>query len=147
MVTGVPGQLDPARISHAAQYGPVVDRQVEQGGRQCGDQSAVGHQDDRAVRPAARLVGTPFIEVGNELVDHRQAACRDVDPALAAMRCPPGIVTPRQPRTRCGGVDLKMRHPLPVTEMSLAQTGVHAHRDGGALAERVRGVEGAAQIR
>ena len=139
----VPGQLHPAGVAHAAQRRPVVDRQREQRRRQRRDQPAVRHQDHRSVG----FVHAPLGLVGDQLRHQRHAACCDVDPALATVRRPPGVVPPRQPRARRRGVHLEMGHPLPVAEVRFAQPRVDEHRLPGPLTERDRGIQSAPQVR
>ena len=92
-------------------------------------------------------LGPPFGLAGDQLGDQRQAARGDVDPALAAVRCPRRVVAPGQPGTGRRGVDLAVGHALPVAEVRLPQPVVDPHLQPGALPQRDRGVVGAAQVR
>ena len=93
------------------------------------------------------LVGTPFRLVGNEFGDQRHTAPCDVDSALAAVRCTPGIFAPGQPGTRGLRVDLGVGQALPVSQVRLAQPGVDVDLDAGGQAERDRRFVGPAQVR
>ena len=101
---------------------------------------------DQHHRPL-RFVDTPLALFGDQFCHQRHAACRDVDPAFPAVRCPSGVVPPRQPGTRRRGIDLEMGQPLPVAQMRLAQPGIDQYRLPSPLTEHDRGVQGPSQIR
>ncbi len=122
--------------------GQLSTGRLEQRGGQRRDQPTVRDQHHGTVG----LVDAPFGLTGDQFRDQRQAAGGDVDPALAAVRGPPGVVAPRQPGAGGDGVDLEMRQALPVAEMGLAQPGVDGHRQPRPLARapsrcRARGAD------